>query len=267
MNKRKDLTGQRFGRLVVLDYSHSDRHGQTYWRCVCDCGNETVVQRSHLISGGTTSCGCKKPGPALEDLTGQRFGRLTVLSYDHSDRLCHSYWRCLCDCGNETTARADLLQGRNTISCGCYHREIKTTHGMSNSRLYNIWSKMKDRCDNPNIKLYKYYGERGVFICDEWLNFENFRDWALSNSYEDGLSIDRINNNDGYYPENCRWVDAITQSNNRRSNHNVSWHDETHTIAEWARIFGISYSLLWQRIRRNDMQDFEEYFKGVDLGA
>lgn len=197
-----------------------------------------------------------------KDLTGQRFGRLVVLSYDHDDRYYNTYWRCLCDCGNEVIVRLNHLTSGITNSCGCYKREISTTHGMTNSSLYNRWCKMRDRCNNPNIKEYENYGARGIFVCDEWNSFENFRDWALDNGYEDSLTIDRINNDDGYYPENCRWADKITQCNNRRSNHNITWGGETHTLKQWARLFGIKYATLWARVQRGNMQDFEEYFGG-----
>lgn len=122
---------------------------------------------------------------------------------------------------------------------------------------------MRQRCNNPSHNSYVRYGNRGIFVCDEWLSFENFRDWALNNGYEEDLSIDRIDVNDGYYPENCRWADSITQQNNRRNNHYVTWGGESHTIAEWARIFGITYNALYYKVLHDNMSDFEEYFANV----
>ena len=119
---------------------------------------------------------------------------------------------------------------------------------------------MKQRCGNTHFKQYHRYGGRGVFLCDEWQEFENFRDWAFDSGYEPGLSIDRINNDDGYYPENCRWADRITQQNNRYNNRFITYADITHTLAEWSRLLNIDYDKLRRRVNRNDMRDFEEYF-------
>lgn len=265
MSERIDLTGRRFGKLVAVEYDHSNAYNASYWRCICDCDGEKIVRGTALTSGITTSCGCKQRVPKREDLTGKRFGRLTVLEYDHNNSYRAPYWRCLCDCGNEITVRGSELKIGNVKSCGCYHRdvtrEICTTHGMTNTSLYRVWRHMKERCINPNSQEYRNYGDRGIFVCDEWNSFENFRDWALSNGYDPKLSIDRINNNDGYYPENCRWADAITQSNNRRTNCYITYANVTHTMTEWARLFDISYDTLRKRVRRGDMRDFEEYFK------
>lgn len=122
---------------------------------------------------------------------------------------------------------------------------------------------MKQRCTNERSDTYHSYGGRGIHVCDEWLDFENFRDWAFDSGYEPGLTIDRINNNDGYYPGNCRWADRRTQANNRRTNRFVTYGGDTHTIAEWARLFEISYQKLLGRVNRGDMRDFEEYFGDV----
>lgn len=265
MAELKDLTGRRFGRLIVLEHDHTDQRGKTYWRCLCDCGRETIILGYNLSNGHTTSCGCKHRTLAAEDLTGMRFGRLVVLGFDRPYRNVSKYWRCLCDCGRETSVLAGNLVTGLTTSCGCRRveaiRESTTKHGMSNSSLYRIWYSMNRRCSDPDHIGYKNYGARGIAVCNEWDNFENFRDWALDNGYEDGLSIDRINNDDGYHPENCRWVDQITQQNNRRNNRYVTWNNITHTIAEWSRMFDVNDETLRRRVINGNMKDFEEYFK------
>lgn len=186
-----------------------------------------------------------------ENLTGRRFGRLTVIDLQRIDG--RIYWKCKCDCGNtKLIPRGSLVSGR-TRSCGCYNREraveTNTTHGMTETRLYQTWQNMKNRCRNKNVESYKYYGERGISLCDEWNeSFESFAKWSMENGYADGLSIDRIDPNVGYEPSNCRWVDIVTQANNKRTNHLLTYNGETKTVAEWAREIGLSYKVLYRRV-------------------
>lgn len=218
----KDLTGQAFGRLTVVHRVENDRNHKARWLCKCACGNEKVVIGSNLLAGKTTSCGCL----VSEDLSGRRFGRLVVVKradecVGHS--YGHSLWMCLCDCGNETYVYgSNLLQGK-TKSCGCYHTEMikaaNSTHGESKTRLHRIWAGMKERCYNTRASNYHNYGGRGISVCDEWRNsFSAFRDWAVLNGYKDHLSIDRINVDGNYEPQNCRWATFIEQNNNKRNN-------------------------------------------------
>lgn len=151
------------------------------------------------------------------DLTGQRFGRGLVVKQCGSDRHGKMLWELLCDCGNHYITRgSDLKRGRS-LSCGCFRKEFqhneKTTHGESDNRIYRILSYMKTRCYNTNILGYKYYGGKGIKVCDEWKNdFLKFKEWALSNGYQDDLSIDRIDSNGDYCPENCRWITLLENS-------------------------------------------------------
>ena len=250
--------------MTVLEFSHLDSFRQSHWMCECDCGNKTIVQRANLTSGGTKSCGCLQHNRDFEDLRGARFGRLTVIDFDHINAHGTSYWVCECDCGNKTIVQRSNLISGGTVSCGCYCRErlleSATKHGSSNTPLYAVWHSMRQRCDNENHKFYERYGGRGIKVCDEWEEFEPFRDWALDNGYESGLTLDRECNDRGYYPDNCRWVTQQTQTNNRSTNHFISYNGKTHTIAEWARLLQVNYSTLQGRINRNDMRDFEDYF-------
>jgi len=159
------------------------------------------------------------------NLIGQRFGRLEVLEGAGTDRYQKTIWLCQCDCGNTKIILGANLKSGNTTSCGCYHKEStiarSVTHNLHHTRLYKVWCDMKKRCDNPRNKSYKYYGGRGICVCDEWKEFESFNRWAFDNGYDENAprwecTIDRIDNDSNYEPLNCRWVTMEVQNNNKR---------------------------------------------------
>lgn len=158
-------------------------------------------------------------------------------------------WHCRCRCGTESEVRDAELRRYGSTSCGCFNREISTTHHETGTRLYEIWHGLKQRCNNPNSKDAHNYGARGIKVCDEWNNsFECFRDWAKSNGYQDNLTLDRIDVNGPYSPDNCRWSTIKEQSRNTRSNHMLEFNGQKKTIAEWSEITGIEYFTLANRI-------------------
>lgn len=190
------------------------------------------------------------------DLTGKKFGRLTVIKRVENNKWNKAQWLCKCDCGNEIIARCDYLVQNRTTSCGCYNRDVKTKHNKYKTRLYNILKGMKRRCYNKNDEFYKWYGGRGIKICDEWLSdFMNFYNWAIANGYDENAprgkcTIDRIDVNGDYEPSNCRFVTNKKQQNNRNDNCYITYKNQTHTLAEWSEILNIRYSRLFWRIKK-----------------
>ena len=203
------------------------------------------------------------PGKVI-DLTGQKFGRLTVIKLAYIKNS-YSFWHCICECGVNKIIMGRNIRSGITKSCGCYVRDINAkrmaiigkknkTHGDGGigrrSRLYTIWVPMIQRCENKNTRNYMDYGGRGITVCHEWHKYEAFKTWALSNGYADNLSIDRIDVNGNYCPENCRWTTMKVQQNNKRNNRYITINGETMTAAEWADKNGIPRSAVYARFKR-----------------
>ena len=194
----------------------------------------------------------------VHDLTGQKFGLLTVIGLAETDTR-KTYWVCKCDCGNMKTVRSDSLLCGAIKSCGCIKRkqdEVNLTknhrHKMSGTRIYSEWQGMKGRCYNKGSARYADWGGRGIEVCEQWRNsFESFYTWAMANGYQDNLTIDRIDNNGNYCPENCRWVGQQEQCRNRRSNINITIGNSTRTLMEWCEISQVDYTNVNARYHRN----------------
>lgn len=186
----------------------------------------------------------------VNDLTGRRFGNLVVLGRRGSDNKGQSLWLCHCDCGVEKIVRGHDLKG-GVKSCGC-SRKTSTglyKHGLSYTRLHGLWRNVKDRCYNPRNKDFHNYGGKNVKMCDEWrTDFVSFYNWANANGYKEGLTLDRIDYNGDYCPENCRWATWLQQANNTRRNIHATINGEVKTVSEWCRIYGVNYRSVQSRI-------------------
>ena len=174
-------------------------------------------------------------------------------------------WLCKCDCGNYVTVNSYALRTGHTRSCGCYMqervREANKKHGLNKSRIYRTYYNIKNRCTNPHYYLFHRYGGRGITLCREWSGengFENFYKWSMENGYRSGLSIERINNDMGYSPLNCKWATMKEQQNNRSTNRRVTAAGQTKTMAQWADILKVPYSTIQSKTMRGKAEEFIE---------
>ena len=189
----------------------------------------------------------------ITNLTGKRFGSLTaVLRLDERTSDGKVQYLCKCDCGNTKVATATNLNTGRAKSCGCqsWKKKYKPFSFKDDMRIYSVWYDIKRRCEDDRRDDYERYGGRGIAVCEEWHDFQNFLDWVKDNGYRKGLTIDRIDNNKGYSPNNCRLVDQKGQANNKRNNHLITLKGVTKTMAEWARELEIPYTTIRARQRR-----------------
>jgi len=192
----------------------------------------------------------------FQDLTGKKINHLTVISKAYRDNYNHWYWNCKCDCGKEIVVAGCNLRDGRAKSCGCWKsnraKALNKTHGMKKEHIYNIWARMKQRCNNPQTPNYKNYGGRGIKVCKDWEVFENFyRDVsAMPNFNKTGYSLDRIDNNGDYEPTNCRWATTKEQANNRRTNRLITIDGETHTVKQWCEIRGLKSRTVYYRLNK-----------------
>ena len=190
-----------------------------------------------------------------QNFTNQRFGRLVVIKQASKNPV---KWLCRCDCGKETSVFADNLRRGHTQSCGCLNQELRleriTTHGMSGTRVYRIWFDMKRRGKDPNRQDYRYYHGRGIKVSSRWEKFENFfQDMGLPPT--DKHTLDRIDNDGDYSPENCRWATRKEQARNTRNNRNITYNGETHCLAEWCEILHLKPHTFHNRIKQGWLEE------------
>jgi hypothetical protein len=243
--KRADLVGVRSNMLTVLSFSHVDRYA--YWNCKCDCGNEVVLPTFKLQGiKAVKSCGCS----TKLNLVGMRFNRLLVIEPTGRKKNGNYTWLCKCDCGETIEVAGSSLTTGATQSCGCLNWDNRNKHGMTNTLLYMVWDSFKRRCRDSNHTAYKNYGNRGIYVCDEWKeDFLVFYEWARANGYREGLSIDRIDNDGPYSPDNCRWATNKEQNRNSRNIKLYTYKGEDKCIAEWAEEYDMKQDTLAHRLK------------------
>lgn len=237
------------GKLTVLEEGGAGWKGSKKWLCRCACGNELLANESALLGYRIQNCGC---ADQAEDLTGRKYGRLTVLHRDVNYPTGQAQWFCQCDCGNTKVVTQHWLTHAKVPSCGCYKSEKSHEtffkHGMKNHPLYEVWSSMKKRCYNPNEPGYKNYGGRGIYVCDRWKDdFQAFYE-DMHEGYKPGLQLDRIDNDGPYSPENCHWVTPKENARNKRTNRFITTALGTKTVAEQAELTGVNYGTIKDRL-------------------
>lgn len=245
---RNDISGQRFGKLLVIKPTEHRTAKRICFLCRCDCGTEEVIVGKYLINGTVNSCKRCANLNIVYDLAGKQFGEWTVIDYAGNAK-----WNCVCSCGRKAVIQGRTLRNGTSTSCGKHKKPTNLIHGKSKTRLWVVWCGMKQRCYNPNSTHYKSYGARGIKICDEWLDFQNFHDWAYANGYDENApkgkcTIDRIDNNKGYSPDNCRWISIKEQANNKQQSVWVKINGETKTLMEWCKVYNIKYHTVVGRI-------------------
>ncbi len=256
MGRYLDLIGRRFGKLTVV--SELEMIGRTrILLCKCECGNVKKFSFPNLFHA--KGCGCLVRGNTFrrKDLSGKRFGRLTVIDLSSSENgILH--WRCVCDCGNEKITTATSLSEGHVQSCGCLQRESRIKHGYTGTSEHTAYVNMIRRCYDPKIPEYRNYGARGIIVCDRWLGENGFKNFIsdMGDKPTPKHSLDRYPNNTtgNYEPSNCRWATFPQQQRNKRTNRWISFNGKTLILADWAREFGITRNNLGGQLEYNDFE-------------
>lgn len=256
----ENIIGRRFGKLTVLEFAPPKKHKNIYLICKCDCGRTKQIPLTFLKDGRVSSCGCDID---KRNIIGKKFGSLTVLERIKLNG--RYFYCCKCECGKIINVRCDSLLDGNVRSCGCKQHELlkkaNGKHNLSRTRIQKIYAGMINRCYLPSCPSYKNYGAKGITVCDEWRGengLVNFCNWAIKNGYEEDIlpngrnrvTIDRINNNGNYEPQNCRWVDMKTQLNNYSKNVCVEYNGETYTLTQLSEKYNIEFSTLSRRYKK-----------------
>lgn len=266
MREYLNLKGEKIGWLEILELTNKKDGTTRLWECKCKCGNIVYKKSSKLIDakkqGYNISCGCSKK---QEDLVNKIYNDFQIIEFIKVLPKQNRLWKCKCiKCEKEFELTTYQIKNNKNICEIELKKEIEIKH-----KLHNCFLRIKNRCYNKNYSSYKYYGGRGITICDEWLNDSNiFVEWSLKNGYKlettdkgyNKLTIDRIDNNKGYSPENCRWVDMRTQANNKINNVFYEYNNKRQTLAQWCRELNLNYKYVNFLIKKQN-KSFEEAIK------
>lgn len=208
--------------------------------------------------------------PRKKDLTGQKFGKLTVV--EEADRnlmktgMYDTLWWCECECGNRVLRARGSLNSKKEQSCGCSYVNPRKTHGLSESRLYRIYRHMLNRCFNPNVERFPNYGGRGITVCNEWRHFEPFLEWATNNGYNDTLTLERKDVDGNYEPENCCWIPKSDQPKNKQNTIYVEVDGAKRRLKDCADELGLDYEMMRHRWQKGDRGEdlFRPFGKRLD---
>lgn len=265
-----DYIGKKFGLLTVIGQSQKTSRYSNRFDFQCDCGNVISECPGRVLYGHKKSCGkCRKRNTSYEleqkitNSIGMKFGKLTIIGVSHKNGSGKNYAKCKCECGNIIDVLPNSLFNNQSKSCGCSKSNNsilannKSTSsgnykdGRTKHLLYGTWHQMINRCENPKSKHYDRYGGRGIKVCDEWHDFWSFVKWSESvGGRPNGYTIDRIDNDGNYCPENCRWADWETQTSNKSSNRYITYNGKTQTIQQWSIDAGLNEQTLTNRINR-----------------
>ena len=267
MGRKLQLEGLRFGRLTVLHSEGKNKIGQYFWRCKCDCGNEKVILGHSLCRGGTRSCGClekesrdahiAKIRHSPADHVGKKYGRITVEELYVADRKSRAKGRC--DCGSAWEGPFGPLVNGKTLSCGCLRDETtaarrlthgQTRNGSTGSIEYRCYRAMIRRCTDTHMRDYPRYGGRGIKVCARWLeSFDNFLA-DMGAAPEDRQTVDRIDNDGDYSPDNCEWASRMTQSRHRSNTVYATIDGVTRPMTEWCDVLGVNEKTVRSRMAK-----------------
>lgn len=255
--RTKNMTDQVFGKLTALSVSKVDSGGNSHWWCQCECGSKISVVGTSLRRGLVICCDkCKPMDYRINDLKDRVFGEWRVLALDRENKRAGSYWLCVCSCGVfRSILSQNLTQGR-TLSCRHtpWHK-----HRMADTRIYSVWAAMKARCSNQDHPNFKDYGGRGITIQDSWYNFEGFYE-DMKGTYEEGLELDRIDNDSGYSKDNCRWTTrSVNCFNTRKRKDNTSGRTGVYKLKDGT--YEVKITCKQDTIRLGGFETFEEACK------
>lgn len=265
--KMVDLTGKKYGKLTVIAFSHKEGR-EFFWEVVCDCGTFKKARGGNLKQGKSKSCGCdqhtwrKKSMHAVIDLSGKTFGRLTVIGFSHKDKS--AYWTCSCTCGKDGVFSSKGLQAGSTTSCGCAQRDAVTKHGLSYHPLYGTWIDMIARCHDSKNKAFKWYGAKGVSVCERWKENPQFFFDDMGDRPK-GTSLDRVDGTTGYNKDNCTWAAESQQQNNRRNNRWFSYLGKAYNLKQLCATIGCGYDATKAKLHRGKpvIETLEEGVKEI----